>query len=68
MDEEYLNPAEFNLIRGMFTPQSIQLRAYRRLKPYLGWVPKRDFSFLDNRLINLQQQCRRIIQSKIKEY
>jgi hypothetical protein len=34
MDEAQLNPSEFNLIRGIYTANSIQLKSYRLLKPH----------------------------------
>lgn len=67
IDEQGLNPPEFNLIRGMFTPNSNEIKAYRRLKPYAGWLPSRDFSFLDMKLLNISREMRKFISLNIKE-
>jgi len=53
IDEQGLNPTEFNLIRGMYTPNATHLKSYRRLRPHLGWLPPRDFHYLDTKLLNL---------------
>ena len=40
-------------IRGKYTPNATQLKSYRRLRPHLGWLPPRDFHYLDTKLLNL---------------
>lgn len=67
IDESGLNPTEFNLIRGMYTSNSMQLKSYRRLKPYLGYMPPRDFSYLDMKLLNVTRDMRKFIAANVKE-
>lgn len=65
MDESTLNPSEFNLLRGMFTSGSTHLKSYRRLKPYVGHMPKRDFFYLDYRLLNVDRDLRKYIATNV---
>lgn len=67
IDESGLNPSEFNLIRGMYTSKSMQLKSYRRLKPYVGWLAPRDFAYLDMKLLNITRDLRKYISSNVKE-
>lgn len=67
IDEQSLNPNEFNIVRGMFTAEAAHLRAYRRLRPHTGYLPQRDFSYLDYSMLNLNQSVRKYIMANITE-
>ena len=61
IDEQGLNPPEFNLVNGMYTTNAVQVKQYRRMRPYLGWMPPRDFHYLDCQLLNMSKELRKNI-------
>lgn len=67
MDDNALNPSEFNLIRGIFTNGSTQSLAYRRFRPYLGAPMYRDFEFLDFKLMGMARETRKFLAANVKE-
>ena len=67
IDEQGLNPPEFNLINGMYTTNSLQVKQYRRLRPYLGWMPNRDFHYLDCKLMNISKEMRKNIGANVTQ-
>jgi len=67
MDEAQLNPSEFNLIRGIYTANSLQLKSYRRLKPHQAYLAQRDLHFLDSKLLNVHADLKKFISATIKE-
>lgn len=65
IDEQGLNPIEFNLVNGMYTHNSMQVKQYRRMRPYLGWLPNRDFHYLDYKLLNVSKDMRKNIGANV---
>lgn len=55
------------MIEGMYTTNAMQIKQYRRLKPYFGWLPNRDFSYLDSRLLNVSRDLRKSIAANVKQ-
>ena len=53
VDEEGLNPIEFNLLAGMYLNKYDNMRTYKKDRRYIGILPDRDFHYLDCMLLNL---------------
>lgn len=49
----------------MYTPNSTHLKSYRRLKPYIGHLPSRDFCYLDYKLLNVTRDLRKYIAANV---
>ena len=43
------------------------MRTYRKIKTYAGILPEREFSYLDMRLFNLDQDVRKYISTNISQ-
>lgn len=67
IDEQGLNPPEFNLINGMYTSSAKQIKQNRRLKPYIGWMAPRDFHYLDSKLLNVTRDLRKYIGANVNQ-
>lgn len=67
IDEQGLNPPEFNLLQGIYTTNAHQIKQYRRMRPYAGWLANRDFHYLDYKLLNLSRDLRKFIGARVKE-
>ena len=67
IDEQGLNPIEHTLVQGMYTTNSLQIKQYRRLRPYLGWLPPRDFHYLDYKLLNITKDMRKYIGANVTQ-
>lgn len=63
IDEEALNPPEFNLISGIYLTNSINLTTFKKNVPYMGTVIGRDYKCLDFALTNLSRPVRRVVMS-----
>lgn len=61
IDEEGLNPTEFTLISGIYLVNKINMKTHRKYRRYMGYLPERDFHYLDNKLANLDREIRRYI-------
>jgi len=51
----------------MYTTNSLQIKQYRRLRPYLGWLPPRDFHYLDYKLLNITKDMRKYIGANVTQ-
>ena len=58
IDEEALNPPEFNLISGICLVNSINLVTFKKSIPYMGYIMPRDYKCLDYSLTNLSKDIR----------
>jgi hypothetical protein len=61
IDEQGINPAEFNLLAGIYLGKHNSMRTLRKERKYIGILPKRDFSYLDCKLLNLDLTIRKYI-------
>jgi len=59
IDEEALNPPEFNLISGIYLTNSINLVTFKKSIPYMGCRIPRDYQCLDFALTNLSKDIRK---------
>jgi hypothetical protein len=65
IDEEALNPAEFNLVRGVFLTNSINLLTFKKNQRYMGHVAGSDYQCLDFALTNLSKDIRKYIATNL---
>ena len=65
VDEEALNPPEFNLISGIYLTNSINLITFKKNVPHMGAVVPRDYACLDYALTNLGKKPRKWIMSSL---
>ena len=65
IDEEGMNPTEFTLLSGLFLSKFSNNYSYRRQVRYTGYFPQRDFHFLDCKLINIDTNLRKYINSSL---
>ena len=65
IDEEALNPTEFTLLSGLYLSQYTNNFSYRKQKRYNGALPRRDFHYLDCKLINIDKDLRKYITSAL---
>jgi hypothetical protein len=68
IDEEGLNPTEFNLLAGMYLIKYDNMKTYRKDRRYLGIMPDRDFHYLDRKLLNLDLSIRKYIPNTIMSF
>lgn len=61
IDEEALNPPEFNLISGVYLTNSINLITFKKNVPYMGTLIGRDYKCLDFALTNLCRPVRKVV-------
>ena len=65
IDEEAINPTEFTLLSGMYLSRFTNCYSYRKDRRYPGYLPKRDYHFLDCKLINIDKDLRKYITSAL---
>ena len=65
IDEEALNPPEFNLISGIYLTNSINLITFKKNVSCMGAIIKRDYQCLDYALINLSKDVRKYLMSNL---
>lgn len=65
IDEEALNPPEFNLISGIYLTNSINLITFKKNVPHMGALLGRDYACLDYALTNLGKKPRKWIMSSL---
>jgi len=65
IDEQGLNPTEFNLLSGIYLVNTINMRTYRKDRCYNGLLPLRDFHYLDCKLLNLDYSTRKYISGSV---
>lgn len=51
----------------MYTANSSLHKCYRKLKPHIGYLPSRDFNYLDMKLLNVQHELRKYISTNIRQ-
>ena len=65
IDEEAMNPTEFTLLSGLFLSKYTNNYSYRKDRRYTGFMPKRDYHYLDCKLINIDKDLRKYITSAL---
>lgn len=65
IDEEAMNPTEFTLLSGLFLARYTNNFTYRKDRRYTGYLRPRDYAYLDNRLVNIDRELRKYIQSSL---
>jgi hypothetical protein len=65
IDEEALNPPEFNLVQGIYMTDSINLITFKKSIPFMGCFLGRDYSCLDYALTNVSKDTRKYIMSNL---
>lgn len=65
IDEEALNPPEFNLISGIYLTNSLNLVTFKKNVPYMGALFHRDYRCLDYALTNLSKEIRKYAMQNI---
>ena len=65
IDEEALNPPEFNLISGIYMTNSINLSTFKKNIPFMGHLHHRDYKCLDFALCNLSKEIRKYITTNL---
>lgn len=65
IDEEAMNPTEFILLSGLFLSKYTNNYSYRKDRRYTGYMPQRDYHYLDCKLINIDKDIRKYISSSL---
>jgi len=65
IDEEALNPPEFNLVQGIYLTNSINLVTFKKDVPYMGNVILHDYKCLDFALTNLSKDIRKYLMTNL---
>ena len=65
IDEQALNPTEFTLLGGLSLTRFSNNYAYRLDRRFTGHMPKRDFHYLDYKLLNIDTSLRKYIQTAL---
>ena len=65
IDEEAMNPTEFTLLSGLFLSKFTNNYSYRKDRRYTGYMPQRDYHYLDCKLINIDKDIRKYISSAL---
>ena len=60
-----MNPTEFTLLSGLFLSKYTNNYSYRKDRRYVGHMPKRDYHYLDCKLINIDKDLRKYITSSL---
>lgn len=65
IDEDALDPPEFNLISGIYLTNSLNLVTFKKNIPYMGSLLSRDYHGLDSALTNLSPESRKYIMQNL---
>ena len=65
IDEENLNPPEFNLLSGVFLANSINNITFKKNIPFMGSTLGKDYSCLDYALTNVSKDTRKYLMSNL---
>ena len=65
IDEEAMNPTEFTLLSGLLLSKFTNNYSYRNDRRYIGYMPQRDYHYLDCQLINIDKDLRKYITSAL---
>lgn len=65
IDENALNPAEFNLIAGIYLNNAINLKTFKKNVPYGGHLYQHDYKCLDFALTNISKDIRKYITTNL---
>lgn len=65
IDEDALNPPEYNLISGIYLTNTKNLVTFKKNLSYVGAFPDRDYSCLDFAMTNLSKDIRRYFMQNI---
>ena len=65
IDEEAMNPTEFTLLSGLCLSKFTNNYSYRKNRRYNGSMPLRDYHYLDCKLINIDKDLRKYINSAL---
>jgi len=60
-----MNPMEFTLLSGLHLSRFTNNYSYRKNMRYNGFMPPRDYHFLDCKLINIDKDLRKYITSAL---
>ena len=63
IDEQALNPPEFNILASVYLNDSINLTTFKKTIPYTGYLFQSDYRNLDYALTNLNAQIRKYARS-----
>jgi hypothetical protein len=65
IDEESLNPTEFNLVSGIYLADSINLVTHKKNIPYVGCSMGADYKCLDFALTNMSMSIRKYLMTNL---
>lgn len=65
IDEEALNPTEFNLVKGIYLTNSINMMTFKKNVPFMGHLVVHDYRCLDFALTNLSKEIRKYISTNL---
>ena len=60
-----MNPTEFTLLSGLYLSRYTNNYSYRKNRHYLGSMPRRDYHYLDCKLINIDKDLRKYVTSAL---
>ena len=65
IDEEALNPSEFNLVQGVYLADSVNMVTFKKSVPYMGHTFLHDYKCLDYALTNLSKDIRKYLMTNL---
>lgn len=65
IDEEALNPTEFNLVKGIYLNNTLNLLTFKKSTPFMGHLFVRDYQCLDFALTNLSKDIRKYVSTNL---
>jgi hypothetical protein len=65
IDEEALNPTEFNLVQGVYLADAVNMVTFKKNVPYMGNVFLHDYKCLDYALTNLSKDIRKYLMTNL---
>ena len=60
-----MNPTEFTLLSGIYLAKYTNNYTYKKDRRYMGILPSRDYHYLDFKLINIDRELRKYINSSM---
>lgn len=65
IDEEALNPTEFNLVKGIYMNNTLNLLTFKKSTPFMGHFFVRNYQCLDFVLTNLSKKIRKYVSTNL---
>lgn len=65
IDEESLNPTEFNLVSGIYLCDALNLVTFKKNLPYVGCNMGADYKCLDFALTNMSKEIRKYLMTNL---